>query len=421
MNTPTSVDEYRPSLLDRMSPASAWSRGTTGSPKKIFFPVAAAADGNQMTVSPTKNTFFPAAEGNHYGKDEDPSSSIDPLSWAVSDVKSWLHREKFNEEQIKTAIDQEIDGKVLFYISEKDLEKYNVFSTLGARKRFLVARQKLATEFNVSPPLQMEMADKNLDWQMIPQIKNSEQTIPQDQQRAPQLNIKGEQEELPERGTFQKRGTNLPDWQKKGFDKARNVAAGLTICIEMTLNMLDRVHPACHLISLCPGFVSIMCGSLSKRRLWPNSGLFGGRCKGNSAEEHAKLVKEAREKNDWRIAYEQLESVSASDSVRKQAFQFEYLTIVGCILTLGVAYGVLYEVDALDQESLDPPIVVVMVLFTLFLVFLGVIAPLQTIRRGTSNLPLYGTNGTHHCLDNKHEGSNFVTNLPVGSAGIYPA
>jgi len=89
-----------------------------------------------------------------------------------------------------------------------------------------------------------------------------------------------------------------------------------------------------------------------------------------------------------------------------------------------VAYGVLYEVDALDQESLDPPIVVVMVLFTLFLVFLGVIAPLQTIRRGTSNLPLYGTNGTHHCLDNKHEGSNFavvVTNLPVGSAGIYPA
>ena len=60
---------------------------------------------------------------------------------------------------------------------------------------------------------------------------------------------------------------NVEPWQKEEFKTTRNVTGGVTLATEMTINMLDKVHPAVHLAVLLPGGTCALLTFMEKKGL----------------------------------------------------------------------------------------------------------------------------------------------------------
>jgi len=72
--------------------------------------------------------------------------------WTVADVLQWLTDSKITSPSVHEAFKQHhVDGEVLFYLTEKEL--IDIVPSTGLRKKFLIARHKLAesTTHDASP------------------------------------------------------------------------------------------------------------------------------------------------------------------------------------------------------------------------------------------------------------------------------
>jgi len=192
-----------------------------------------------------------------------PLRASHPLTWTVPDVASWLTNLKLPPSQFE---DQEIDGAALFDLTDEDLA--TLLPTIGARKRFFRARVYVASAFNVLSTTALEEAFVR---KLRAEERAEERLVDADVDSDGEEYVIGWQKHSKPGPAIRRQNatvySNSPPWQRKEFKIFRDISGGITIVLEIGLNMAPRVHPAAHLAALLPAGLTGLLGYCFKKKL----------------------------------------------------------------------------------------------------------------------------------------------------------
>ena len=177
------------------------------------------------------------------------------LSWSQQDVALWLGALGL-ERYAAGFEDAEIDGLALFDVTEDELEKENLLSSLGARKKFLRARAYLSAGHNVLTLRGEPVHELGRAREQAAAASSSARLA------APLADAGPHKDDIDDEQL-----ANIAKFQKPLFGKMRNVTGGATLAVELGLNMVENIHPAVHLCALVPGGLSALMGYWLKIKL----------------------------------------------------------------------------------------------------------------------------------------------------------
>lgn len=210
-----------------------------------------------------------------------PLRSKPPLTWSQGDVSLWLCS-LFPAPSVSLAPEdspslslpgppapasspgsafalEQVDGMSLFDLSEDDLRP--LLPTLGPRKKFLRARTYIATAFNIptQEAIMLSLERTQREQARFGGSMDEEEGDDEDGDGVPAI--------VRDKSGAQKDVANLPEFQRKEFVAIRNVSGGISLGLEVILNMLNKVHPAAHLAVLLPGGLAGMMSYALKKRI----------------------------------------------------------------------------------------------------------------------------------------------------------
>jgi hypothetical protein len=147
----------------------------------------------------------------------------------------------------------------LFDLSEDDLRP--LLPTLGPRKKFLRARTYIATAFNIptQEAIMLSLERTQREQARFGGAMDEEEGDDEDGDGVPAI--------VRDKSGAQKDVANLPEFQRKEFVAIRNASGGISLGLEVILNMLNKVHPAAHLAVLLPGGLAGMMNYALKKRI----------------------------------------------------------------------------------------------------------------------------------------------------------